>query len=75
MRKPLIGIVPLVDTEKRSYWMLPGYMDSYLQEAMMYPHQFIRAIHRKSAENAVSSVMRWKRNITSYHPMMFPVME
>lgn len=26
MRKPVIGIVPLVDTEKESYWMLPGYM-------------------------------------------------
>lgn len=24
--KPLIGIVPLVDSEKESYWMLPGYM-------------------------------------------------
>lgn len=26
MKKPLIGIVPLVDTERDSYWMLPGYM-------------------------------------------------
>lgn len=25
--KPLIGIVPLVDVEKESYWMLPGYME------------------------------------------------
>lgn len=24
--KPLIGLVPLVDTERDSYWMLPGYM-------------------------------------------------
>ena len=24
--KPVIGIVPLVDEEKESYWMLPGYM-------------------------------------------------
>ena len=24
--KPLIGILPLVDTEKDSYWMFPGYM-------------------------------------------------
>lgn len=31
MRKPLIGIVPLVDTEKRSYWMLPGYMEGVVQ--------------------------------------------
>ncbi len=25
--KPIIGIVPLVDEEKDSYWMLPGYLD------------------------------------------------
>lgn len=28
MKKPIIGIVPLVDTERDSLWMLPGYMDS-----------------------------------------------
>lgn len=26
MEKPLIGIVPLYDEDKESYWMLPGYM-------------------------------------------------
>lgn len=26
MKKPVIGLVPLYDDEKRSYWMLPGYM-------------------------------------------------
>ncbi len=26
-KKPLIGIVPLVDTERESWWMLPGYME------------------------------------------------
>jgi len=30
MRKPTIGVVPLVDTEKHSYWMLPGYMEGIL---------------------------------------------
>ena len=25
--KPIIGIVPLIDDEKESFWMLPGYMD------------------------------------------------
>ena len=24
--RPVIGIVPLYDEEKQSYWMLPGYM-------------------------------------------------
>lgn len=26
MRKPVIGILPLVDMERESYWMIPGYM-------------------------------------------------
>lgn len=26
MKKPVIGLVPLYDDEKESYWMLPGYM-------------------------------------------------
>lgn len=26
MKKPMIGLVPLVDIERESYWMLPGYM-------------------------------------------------
>lgn len=25
MKKPLIGVLPLVDTERNSFWMLPGY--------------------------------------------------
>jgi putative glutamine amidotransferase len=28
MKKPLIGIVPLYDIERTSYWMLPGYMQA-----------------------------------------------
>ncbi|TWH83627.1 putative glutamine amidotransferase [Sedimentibacter saalensis] len=27
MKKPMIGIVPLYDEIKESYWMLPGYME------------------------------------------------
>lgn len=26
MRKPIIGLIPLVDVERESYWMHPGYM-------------------------------------------------
>lgn len=26
MKKPVIGVIPLVDEERQSYWMLPGYM-------------------------------------------------
>lgn len=28
--KPVIGVVPLVDTDKKSYWMLPGYMNGIM---------------------------------------------
>ena len=31
MKKPVIGIMPLIDTQKESYWMLPGYMDGLRQ--------------------------------------------
>ena len=30
MNKPRIGLIPLVDNEKDSYWMLPGYMNGIL---------------------------------------------
>lgn len=31
MRKPVIGLVPLVDTGRESLWMLPGYMEGIRQ--------------------------------------------
>lgn len=31
MRKPIIGVVPLVDQERESFWMLPGYMNGIEQ--------------------------------------------
>ena len=31
MSRPVIGLVPLVDRERESYWMLPGYMDGIVQ--------------------------------------------
>lgn len=27
MKKPMIGVLPLYDTKRESYWMLPGYME------------------------------------------------
>ncbi len=29
-KKPLIGVMPLVDDERDSYWMLPGYMEGII---------------------------------------------
>jgi len=31
MKKPLIGVIPLIDEFKESYWMLPGYLNGLLQ--------------------------------------------
>lgn len=31
MGKPVIGVVPLVDQERESFWMLPGYMNGIEQ--------------------------------------------
>lgn len=33
MKQPLIGIVPLVDEARESYWMLPGYMQGWSRRA------------------------------------------
>ena len=30
-KRPLIGLVPLVDYQRASYWMLPGYMEGVAQ--------------------------------------------
>ena len=30
-RQPIIGVTPLVDAAKESYWMLPGYFNGILQ--------------------------------------------
>ena len=31
MGRPRIGLIPLVDRERESYWMLPGYMDGLME--------------------------------------------
>lgn len=31
MRRPIIGIIPLIDMDKKSYWMLPGYMNGVME--------------------------------------------
>lgn len=30
-RKPIIGVVPLVDKQRESYWMLPGYFEGIIE--------------------------------------------
>jgi len=32
---PLIGLIPLRDSEKDSFWMLPGYMDGIAREGAL----------------------------------------
>ena len=34
-RTPIIGVVPLIDYSKRSYWMLPGYINGLKQAGAM----------------------------------------
>lgn len=36
MEKPIIGVTPLWDEEKKSYWMLPGYLEG-VKEAGAIP--------------------------------------
>lgn len=52
MEKPMIGIVPLVDKERESYWMLPGYMKGILQAGgipVMLPLTSDRTVLRQLA--------------------------
>ena len=39
MKKPFVGVVPLYDSEKESFWMLPGYMES-IEAAGGIPRRF-----------------------------------
>lgn len=53
MKQPLIGVLPLFDTEKESYWMLPGYFEG-IQHAggipVMLPLTADGAARRQLAE-------------------------
>lgn len=51
-RRPVIGVMPLIDYEKHSYWMLPGYMKG-LQEAGAFPVMLPIVDSVSAAENAV----------------------
>ena len=35
MEKPIIGVTPLWDEEKNSYWMLPGYLEGVKEAAQL----------------------------------------
>ena len=53
MKKPLIGLVPLVDEGRESYWMLPGYMTGVEQAGgvpVMLPLTSDREALRRLAE-------------------------
>ena len=54
MRKPFIGIVPLVDIERESYWMLPGYMKG-IEEAGGIPVMLPLTSDRKVLEQMVNT--------------------
>lgn len=43
MKRPVIGVVPLVDIEKESYWMLPGYMEG-IRQAVKKPGAELRSM-------------------------------
>ncbi len=53
--RPLIGVVPLYDREKDSYWMLPGYFDG-IEEAGGIPLMLPMTSDRDALERLVLSV-------------------
>ncbi|EDS72173.1 gamma-glutamyl-gamma-aminobutyrate hydrolase family protein [Anaerofustis stercorihominis] len=52
MKKPIIGIVPLYDEYKDSYWMLPGYM-TCLEESGAVPIMLPLTINDKTIDELV----------------------
>ena len=53
MKKCVIGVVPLVDYEKQSWWMLPGYMEGILEAGglpLMLPLTGDREVIRQIAD-------------------------
>lgn len=53
MRRPMIGLVPLTDRERESYWMLPGYMQGIENAGglpVMLPLTMDRALIRQITE-------------------------
>lgn len=53
MKKTLIGIIPLVDRERESYWMLPGYMKG-IEEAGGIPVMLPLTSDREALEKLVN---------------------
>ena len=54
MRRPLIGILPLVDIQRESYWMLPGYMRG-VEEAGGLPVMLPLTANRAELEQLAAS--------------------
>jgi putative glutamine amidotransferase len=55
MRKPLIGVMPLVDEYKHSYWMLPGYMKA-IEEAGGIPVMLPLSSHSSLLEQIITTL-------------------
>lgn len=51
-RRPIIGVIPLIDYERKSYWMIPGYMKG-LQDFGAIPMMLPIIDNISAAESAV----------------------
>lgn len=43
-RLPIIGVTPLWDSERKSLWMLPDYMDGIIEAVRMKNKRFVWAV-------------------------------
>lgn len=55
MRKPLIGVLPLYDEQKDSYWMLPAYMKA-LEEAGAIPVMLPLTVDQSNLEQIATGM-------------------
>ena len=63
MKKPIIGIVPLYDEYKDSYWMLPGYM-TCLEESGAVPIMLPLTINDKTIDELVDMCDGFREGMT-----------
>lgn len=55
MKKPLVGVTPLIDHQLNSYWMIPGYMDATV-EAGGIPVMLPFKVSREDVAQLVASL-------------------
>lgn len=52
-KRPVIGVIPLIDYNKKSYWMLPGYFGGIIESVLNFSF-FDKVIDTVASEDQLS---------------------